>query len=57
MFDEDIKIDREKLYKIYMDYVNDICDECDWVLSFTPKDIIRMVSNILETNPNLIKRG
>ena len=56
MFEEDINIDREKLYKLYMDHVAYICDECDWVSSFTPKDIIHMISNILEQNPKLLKK-
>jgi hypothetical protein len=56
MFKEEINIDREKLYKLYMDHVDYICDECDWVSSFTPKDIINMISNILEQNPKLIKK-
>jgi len=56
MIEEEINIDREKLYKLYMDHVNYICDECDWVSSFTPKDIVGMIANIIESNPKLIKR-
>jgi len=56
MFEEEITIDKDRLYKLYMDHVDYICDECDWVSSFTPKDIVNVISNILEQNPKLIKR-
>ena len=53
---DEISVDREKLYKLYMDEVDYICNECDWVSSFTPKDIIGIISNIIESNPNIIKK-
>jgi len=53
---EDIKLDRERLYKMYMDHVDYICDECDWVSSFTPRDIISIISTIIENNPDLISK-
>jgi hypothetical protein len=53
---EDIKIDREKLYELYMDNINYICDQCEDISHFTPKDIIRIISNIIELNPNLISK-
>jgi hypothetical protein len=55
MFD-DIKINRENLYKLYMEEVDHICEECDWVSSFTPKDIIAIISSIIESHPNLISK-
>lgn len=56
MFEDNIEIDREKLYKLYMDHVDYICDECDWVTSFTPKDIVHMIATILESNTKIIKK-
>jgi hypothetical protein len=53
---EDIKIDREKLYNLYMEKVDFICEECDWVSYFTPRDIISIISRIIESNPNLISK-
>lgn len=53
---DDITIDRERLYKLYMDHVDRVCDECDWVTNFTPKDIVNMISHILELYPDLIKK-
>ena len=55
MFD-DIEIDRKKLYKLYMEEVERISEECDWVSTFTPKDIIAIISNIIELNPKIIKK-
>jgi len=49
-----MKINREKLYDLYMDQVNLICDECDWVSTFTPKDIVSIISSIIEENPDLV---
>jgi hypothetical protein len=53
---ENIKINAEKLYKLYMDKVNYIADEYDWVTHFTPKDIVYMITNIIEKNPDIIEK-
>jgi hypothetical protein len=53
---DDITIDRDRLYQLYMDHVDRVCDECDWVTSFTPKDIVNMISHIIELYPDLIKK-
>jgi hypothetical protein len=49
-----MKINREELYNIYMQQVEDIAEECDWVVRFEPRDIVNIISHILETNLNLI---
>ncbi len=56
MFEEEITVNRKKLYTLYMEEVDRISDECEWVSTFTPKDIINIISNILESNPKLIKK-
>ncbi len=43
-----MKIDRDKLFEDYIVMVNDICDECDWVTSFGPKEIVNMIVDLLE---------
>jgi hypothetical protein len=48
---EDIKIDRERLYKLYMDNVNYICDQCEDISHFTPKEKIMNELRALY-NPN-----
>jgi hypothetical protein len=50
-----MKIDQQELYKLYMRRVDFITEECDWVTSFGPEEIVGMISNILENNPNLIQ--
>jgi len=50
-----MKIDKEELYRLYMEQVDIICEECDWVTNFTPKDIVNLISDIIEENPNLIE--
>jgi hypothetical protein len=49
-----MKIDKETLYKLYMEKVDQICEECDWVTHFGPKEIVDMISNIIEKNPDLL---
>jgi hypothetical protein len=50
-----IKINREELCKLYMQQVDDICEECDWVTSFGPQEIIHMISDIIEFHPEIIE--
>lgn len=49
-----MNIDKEALYELYMKKVNQIAEDCDWVASFGPEEIVNMIANILETNPQLI---
>ena len=50
-----MEINKEKLYELYMKWVNDVAEECDWKTHFGPKEIVNAIANILETNPELIK--
>lgn len=52
---ERLEINREELFKLYMRRVDFITEECDWVTSFGPEEIVDMIADILETNPQLIK--
>lgn len=49
-----MEINRDELYKLYMEKVNQIAEDCDWVTSFGPEEIVNMIANILENNPQLI---
>lgn len=51
---EMFEIDKEKLYKLYMEWVNDVAEECDWKTHFEAKEIVYAIAKILETNPELI---
>jgi hypothetical protein len=53
---KNIKINKEKLYNLYMERVDMICEECDWVTEFGPKEIVNLISNIIEDNPDLIEK-
>ena len=52
-----MKINKEELYKLYMEWVDDVCEVCDWKTSFDPEEIVYSIANILETNPQLINNG
>jgi hypothetical protein len=50
-----MKINKEELYKLYMDECNNIAEECDWVTHFTAADCVNIVASVLEKNPELIE--
>ena len=47
------KINREELYKLYMEWVEQVTEECDWKTSFGPEEIVGEIATILENNPHL----
>lgn len=49
-----MKIDRKNLYKLYMEKVDKIAEECDWKTHFTPEEVVGLISTILEENPQII---
>ena len=53
--ENNIKIDRNELYRLYMEWVDKVADECDWKTHFGPEEIVHAISKILEENPELIK--
>ena len=50
-----MKINKEELYKLYMQEIDAICEVCDWKTHFTAQECVYLVSHILEQNPELIK--
>ena len=48
-----MKINREELYKLYMEWVEQVTEECDWKTSFGPEEIVGAIATILENNPHL----
>jgi hypothetical protein len=50
-----MKINRDELYKLYMEWVNEVADEFDWKTHFGPEEIVHSIANILETNSQLIQ--
>ena len=49
-----MEINKEELFKLYMDWVNHVVDECDWKTHFEPEEIVYAIAGILENNPELI---
>lgn len=49
-----LKINRDNLHKLYMQKINEICEICDWKTEFGPEEIINIISNIIEGNPDKI---
>jgi len=49
-----MKINREELYKLYMQHVEEICDDCDWKTQFGPEEIVNIIAQLLEDNPHLV---
>lgn len=48
-------IDKEELHRLYMEWVNEVADECDWKTHFGTEEIVHAIAHIVETNPQLIK--
>lgn len=49
-------IDKEKLFELYMQWVNEVSEECDWKTHFGPEEIVYAISDIIVRNPDLIKQ-
>lgn len=49
-----MKINKEKLYELYMKWVEEVTEDCDWKTSFGPEEIVNAVATILEKNTSLI---
>ena len=53
---KEVSIDKKELYKLYMEWVNQVSEDCDWKTSFEPEEIVYAIANILENNPDLINK-
>lgn len=51
-----MKVDKERLYKLYMEWVDEVTEECEWKTSFGPEEIVHAIGTIIENNPDLIKK-
>lgn len=49
-----MKVDKERLYKLYMEWVDEVTDNCDWKTSFGPEEIVHAIGAIIENNSDLI---
>jgi hypothetical protein len=49
------KLDRSNIKSQYLDMVEDIAEQCDWVTTFGPTEIVDMICDIIESNGLLVK--
>lgn len=49
-----VKINKEELYYKYMQHVTKISEDCPEKTEFSPREIVEIISNILEENPQFI---
>jgi hypothetical protein len=47
-------IDKEELHRLYMEWVNQVADDCDWKTHFGTEEIVHAIAHIIETNPQLL---
>ena len=50
------KVNRKELYKLYMEWVEQVTEEYDWKTSFGPEEIVGAIATILENNPHLYEQ-
>jgi hypothetical protein len=43
-----MKINKEELYRLYMEWVDQVTEECDWKTHFDPEEIVHAIANIIE---------
>jgi len=53
----DISINRDVLYERYMDMINAMADECDWITNISPMTLINLVADIIENEPHIINEN
>jgi hypothetical protein len=46
----DMKINRELLFQLYMERVDEIVEVCDWKTNFGPEEIVGIIASIIEDN-------
>ena len=52
-----MKINREKLYELYMKEVENLAEVCDWVTYVGPQEIVHMIARVIEKNPDVIEHA
>ena len=52
-----MKVNREELYKLYMEWVEQVTEECDWKTSFGPEEIVGAIATrVVFAYPGRIER-
>ena len=45
-------INKEKIYNLYMQWVDKVTEECDWKTHFGTKEIVNKICEIIEDENN-----
>jgi len=48
-------VDKKELHRLYMEWVNQVSEDCEWKTHFGPEEIVYSIGNIIEKNPQLLK--
>ena len=57
MSTNNIVVDRDKLYEKYMNMIDAMADECDWITNISPMTLINLVADIIENEPHIINEN
>jgi len=57
MSTNNIIVDRDKLYEKYMNMIDAMADECDWITNISPMTLINLVADIIENEPYIINEN
>ena len=49
-----IIIDRDKLYEKYMNMIEAMADECDWITNISPMTLVNLVADIIENEKDIV---
>ena len=52
-----MKINTTELYKLYMEWVNQVSEDLEWKTHFGPEEIVHAIAKIIEENPHLVTIG
>lgn len=47
-------VNKEKLYKLYMEWVDRVSEDLDWKTHFGPKEIVNAIADIIDEHDDLI---
>ena len=43
-----MEINKEEVFKLYMEWVNKVSEDLDWKTNFTPKEIVYKICDIIQ---------
>lgn len=52
-----MNINRDKVYELYMKWVDEVSEECDWKTHFTPNEIVHQICHIIETEKEVVNNN